>query len=224
MRSYFYLLFVIAFSTVLACQSPGNRELNAVRDLHNNLVDQRKYTYEVAYSEGFLQENPAFKLFGTGKLTRHGTNSLSRFYFGLEKNQKEHAFFMIHNNGHYTEHIKSVLFDESSADFLADSLQSAILLNPNLLMSLAENEERLEVNEGAEGIHYEFYNELAKRLIIIEADQKNESIRKISIKKKISGNRDYLRTWHFRYLNENDFKEQLSICEQKFESVNRKFL
>lgn len=223
MKSNSYLLSIIIFSTILACQTPGNTEQVLLDELYENLVEQRKYTYEVSYSEGYLNEKPLFNLYGTGKLTRNGASSLSRFYFGPAVNKKEHAFFMIHNQGHYTEQIKSILFEESHADILADSLQSAILINPDILLRL-KGENKVEVCKINGGFQFEFYNQLEKRHILIETDQENQTLSKISIHQKSYNNRDYIRTWSFNHLNKEEYKEQLAICEKQFESVNRMFL
>lgn len=224
MKTNFGLLSIIIFSVTLACQSPNGMENKLLNELYKNLEEQRRYTYEVAYSEGFINEIPAFSLFGTGKLVRNGGSSLSSFYFGTEGHNNEHFLFMMNMEGQYTEMVKSILFEEESADILADSLQSAILVNPEILLSLAEKGNEITVCEQKEGFKYEFFNQQVNRLVIIEADKENESLSKISIHQKVYNNRDYIRTWDFKHLNKEVYEEQIANCEQQFKNVNRRFL
>ncbi len=224
MKANFSLLSIILFSIILSCQSPAINEQVLLNELYNNLIEQRKYTYEVAYSEGFLNEKPSFILFGTGKLTRNSDRSISRFYFGPKAHKKEHAFFALNNAGYYTEQIKSTIYEESSADVLADSLQSAILLNPEILLNLIETKDKLEVCQVKGGLQFEFYNKTMKRHLIIESDKENKLLSKVSIHQKAYNNRDYVRSWSFNFLNKDEYQVQLAICEKQYEDANRLFL
>lgn len=224
MKANFSLLSIIVFSVILSCQSPAIDEEVLLNELYNNLMEQRKYTYEVAYSEGFINEKPSFKLFGTGKLTRNSDMSISRFFFGPQATKKEHAFFSLNNGGYYTEQIKSSMYEESNADVLSDSLQSAILLNPEILLNLAMTEDKVEVCQTKGGFQYEFYNKEVKRYLIIDSDHDNQLLSKISIHQKAYDNRDYVRSWSFHFLNKDEYQEQLAICEKQYEEANRLFL
>jgi hypothetical protein len=224
MKANFCLLSLIIFCITIACQSPFSNEEKILKELYSNLVDQRKFIYEVTYAEGFVNELPSFSLYGTGKLVRNAANSLSSFYFGPMPDEKEHYFFMLHNQSQYTEQIKSQIYDEGSADIVADSLHSAFLLNPEILLNLAEKEDQITICRQNGVFQYEFYNQQLNRHIIIETDKENHTLNKISIYQKSSNNLDYMRSWSFNHLSEEAYNEQFAVCAVQFESVNRRFL
>ncbi len=211
------LVSIICFSIILSCQQPSTED--TIEKFHKSLVTQREYFYEVEYIEGHKNKEPAFHLYGTGKLSRNKQSIISGFYFGIEEERKDNYMLLIKHEGESIEQLDSLIFNDKAIDVLSDSLHSAVLLNPDLIYSLLENASHTNVVQNEEkDIHYVEFLEQSKRKILIHFNE-NNLITEIVIENYPEKENGYYRSWSFNYLTKNKYKEQLAVYEkQNFEN------
>ncbi|GAA5037001.1 hypothetical protein GCM10011506_32860 [Marivirga lumbricoides] len=225
MRINIFPLAVVFLTLVLSCQKKyEDQGTNSIKALYGNLTEQKKYYYEVEYTEGLAHQEPVFLLYGTGKLTRSSYGSLSGFYFGLTKSVKENYLQIIRNDDQTIENLISTDFDDAAIDVLADSLHSAILLNPEWLLTLINEAEKMSVKNADEGslITLTFPNR--KRTIEIISSEDNKELLQLSIHRSLPDNSTYSRKWYFKYLQNDVYDEQVAIFSKQSGAASKNFL
>lgn len=214
--------FILA-SIFASCERP-NEANRAVHQLYENLTAQKKYFYEVEYAEGIVNEEPLFKLFGTGKLTRNYYGSLSGFYFGFSEAEKNNHLQLIRNEGETVGSLTSLTMDDAGIDVVSDSLQSAILLNPEWLMSFLEQAQSISIGQTALGNRLEFEFPDKKRKIQLISSKHHKELLHLAIWSKLPDGKPYCRQWNFNYLERESFQEQLAIYQKQLHEEQKPFL
>ncbi|MBK6266403.1 hypothetical protein JKA74_15265 [Marivirga sp. S37H4] len=217
------LLSLICFSIILSCQQPSEDEL--IHDIHNTLITQRQYFYHVEYAEGSKETPSIFRLFGTGKLSRNKQSSISQFYFGLNKDRKDNYLHLIQYEGEAIEQLHSLIFDEAGIDVLTDSLHSAILLNPDLILSLKKNSDQVSTGkiENDDLFFIEFINKKEETKIVLKTDPSYQ-LTGVNIYLNYGSGEQYYRSWSFQYLDKGTYQEQIAQSEKQLQSNPKTFL
>lgn len=225
MKFKFFPLFCVVFALVLSCQKKtDNSASKLAHELYDHLIEQKKYFYEVEYSEGLANQKPNFELFGTGKLTRSSYGSLSRFYFGLTPDEKNNYLQLIRNEDQAIETITSAIFDESGIDVLADSLHNAILLNPEWLKLLIEKAEKTSVTQTTSDNSIAFLFPSQNRKIVVTCSKQNNELLHLSLSRDLADKTTYVREWHFKHLNKESYESQIALHRKQLKEGQRNFL
>lgn len=225
MKFKFFPLLWVVFALALSCQKKtDNSASKLAHELYDHLIEQKKYFYEVEYSEGLTNQAPLFQLFGTGKLTRSSYASLSGFYFGLTPQEKENYLQLIRNDNQTIETLTSNTFDDSSIDVLADSLHSAILLNPEWLKALIEGAENVSVIQTTSENTLEFLFPSQSRKIVVVSSQEERELLQLTVVRELGANNQYERKWNFKHLNQEAYQDQIAAHQKQLKAVQRNFL
>jgi hypothetical protein len=190
-----------------SCSQNGSRQ--GISEIYHSLQDQSYFQYKVKYS--IYHPNGQKKdsnLYGLVSLNRNTDSGISSAFFGLNKLNQLNYLQSIYLDNEWIFNLSSERFDLADSDIIVDSLHSPILLNPDVILQIANDSVRVSHYE-IDKNQIEYIFELMQKpdQLRLVWSTEHEKITEIQYQYNVNSENSYSRKWDFEYLTKAEYAQ-----------------